>query len=361
MAGCWSDDPLVDGELTAAQLAHFREQFHHTAFDPCALPPGVDCNKAAQLGQELFFDVRLSDSGTGSGSDYRPSAGTGKTSCATCHDPNGYFIDTRMPNSVSQGQTKWTRRNAMTLLDLQLKASLTNRFTWDGSYHTAGDVLTLAITKAMSAKTANVAYYLQHEPQYATLFWDAFGMADPYEGAKLAFDAYLYRLAGESPFDAYVDGDDTALSADAKRGFGVFVGRGTCVECHSGPALGDFVPRNTGVAQAGSASDAGAGSADGDPADLGAFVTPSLRNIAMTGPYMHAGQLASLSAVIDFYRRGGDATSFPGTKDPRMVALELTDDDARDLEAFLVSLTDAPVDASLRQKLCPAGSGSQCP
>ncbi len=365
VAGCWSDDPLVDGELTADQLAYFRGKFHHDALDPCAAidsGSGTACDAAALLGQELFFDCELSDAGSGSGTGYVAFAGTGKVSCATCHDPNGYFIDTRMPNNVSHGQTSWTKRNAMTVLDLQLKASQTNHFTWDGSYATPGDVLTLALKKAMSASTDNVAYWIQKEPLYTRLYQQAFSSGDAYDNAKLAFEAYFSRLAGTSAFDAYIDGDDSALTEQQKRGFGVFVGRGTCVECHSGPTLGDFVPRNTGVAQAGSASDLGAGTDDGNPSDDGAFATPTLRNIAMTGPYMHAGQLATLDDVIDFYRRGGDASGYPGTRDPRIQPLELSDDDAADLAAFLQALTDPPVDKTLRAALCPAGEnvGLRC-
>lgn len=364
VAGCWSDDPLVDGELTGDQLAYFRGKFRHDhPLDPCeGLGSGSACDAAALLGQELFFDCELSDAGSGSGTGYVAFAGTGKVSCATCHDPNGYFIDTRVPNSVSLGQTNWTKRNAMTVLDLQLKASVTDRFTWDGSYRSAGDVVTLAMTKAMSASTDNIAYWLGKQPQYTRLYQQAFSRGNAYENAKRAFEAYFYRLEGTSAFDAYVAGDDRALSDQQKRGFGVFVGRGTCVECHSGPTLGDFVPRDTGVAQTGSASDLGAGSADGAPADDGAFATPTLRNIAMTGPYMHAGQLATLGAVIDFYRRGGDPAGYPGTRDPRIQPLELSDDDTADLEAFLQALTDAPVDKKLRAALCPAGEnvGLRC-
>src|SRR6185312_13794443 len=134
VGGCWSDDPLVDGELTAAQLEHFRKDvFAQGPLDPCLLSigklPQDKCDSAALLGQELFFDVRLSDAGTGSGGSYLAQVGTGKVSCASCHDPNRYFIDTRMPNSVSLGQTSWTKRNAMTVLDLHLKETVAHAFT----------------------------------------------------------------------------------------------------------------------------------------------------------------------------------------------------------------------------------------
>jgi cytochrome c peroxidase len=356
VAGCWSDDPLVDGELTAGQLAQFRAAFQHAPLDACAeFPNQQTCDAAAQLGQELFFDVRLSDAGTGSGASYAPRPGTGKVSCASCHDPNGYFVDTRMPNNVSLGQTKWTKRNAMTVLDLHLKQTVAQQFTWDASYPTPGSVLALALAKAMTADQGNVTYWIRNTPQYLSLYQQAFPGRKEYDAGQLALQAYFYRLQGQSPFDAYVAGDDTALSDEAKRGFGVFVGRGTCVECHSTATLGDFKPRNTGIAQTLSGSDLGAGSADGDPQDDGAFATPSLRNIAMTAPYMHAGQLPTLDAVIEFYRRGGDPGGYPGTRDPRIQPLDLCDDDVRDLTAFLQALTDAPVDKKYRAALCAAG------
>lgn len=356
MAGCWTDDTLVDGELTADQLAHVREQMRRpAAYAECTLPAGEhadSCDTAALLGQELFFDVRLSNQVD----DQKvPIQGTGTVSCATCHDPNGYFIDTRHDNALSFGETTWTKRNSPTVLDVGLKYDLAPSkkvFVWSGMYASPGAVLDLAIHKAMSTWQTTVADAIEREPQYAQQYMAGIGplgtVDAEFAGAVTALDAYMRRLNSTSPFDAYIGGDDSAISDSAKRGFGVFVGRGGCIECHSGAALSDFKLHNTGVA---GPDDLGRGSASGDPLDDGTFVTASLRNVAMTGPYMHDGSLRSLHEVIAFYRQGGGPSPYP-TKDPRMQPLDMTDADAQDLEDFLHTLTDTPVEVSLRSRPC---------
>src|SRR5258708_38312462 len=123
----------------------------------------------------------------------------------------------------------------------------------------------------------------------------------------------------------------------------MLVGRGLGRECHSGPVVWDrpgAVPGGPGGGGEGRAKEKGGGEGTGT-ADNGKFLTGQLREIAGTAPYMHDGSLPTLAEVIDFYRRGGGASS---VKDPRIVPLDVTDDDARDLGAFLHSLT--PRDAT---------------
>jgi len=151
------------------------------------------------------------------------------------------------------------------------------------------------------------------------------------------------------------------LSESAKHGLELFIGEALCSDCHTGEAFADGCYHNTGVPQVPNPQTAelDRGRYDSkiddplrglpahcDPSRLeGAFRTPSLRNVAMTAPYMHAGQLATLDDVVNFYWRGGGDASFPGTKDPLLHELpELTAQDRADLVAFLQSLTSAPVD-----------------
>ena len=192
-----------------------------------------------------------------------------------------------------------------------------------------------------------------------------------------ALAAYLRRLAsGRSRFDDYAGGHDWALAPDEVEGLRLFIGRAGCVACHKGPQLSDGEFHNLGVRQRGDhapASDLGrftdltallaspfnsagafsddptanrlAGVVPGDDAK-GQFRTPSLRNVAGTAPYMHAGQLLTLEEVVDYYDRGGDAPTV-GSKDPRLQPLALSPTEKAQLVAFLRTLTAAVANPAL--------------
>ena len=264
-------------------------------------------------------------------------------------------------------------------------------FAWTGKYPTAGEVLQIAGPNAMNSKAPTVAIAIAAVDVYRDRYFQLFGGSpdrctlnprDPasfeseytcdecatggplchtagvvFTNVATVFDAYLRQLdSTDSPFDRYVasdvvDGRTTAEIAGfaeaERRGLAVFIGKGMCIDCHTGPLLSDLEFHNTGIPQTGPnvlAIDKGLGEEmDLDPAfrdqRLGEFLTPPLRHVAETAPYMHAGQLDSLSSVIEYYRRGGSPDGFVGIKDRRIQPLEITDDEARDLEAFLRSLT----------------------
>lgn len=194
-----------------------------------------------------------------------------------------------------------------------------------------------------------------------------------------AIEAYQRKLVSRNaPFDRFVAGQVGELGSDEVRGLKLFLGKARCSECHSGPHLSDGGFHNIGLAQTGPqvpATDNGrfadvtallgstvnVDSAYSDdrqsgrlqglsatpPDDLkGAFRTPSLRSVAETAPYMHAGQLATLEDVVAYYDRGGD-TPAAGTKDPRIKPLGLSTRERADLTAFLRALTGDPVPAAL--------------
>ncbi|HEX3761622.1 MAG TPA: cytochrome c peroxidase [Kofleriaceae bacterium] len=198
--------------------------------------------------------------------------------------------------------------------------------------------------------------------------------------AGKAIEAYERKLISRNaPIDRYIAGDYTALSPAAKRGLGLFIGKAACVDCHAGPTLSDNKFYNTGVTQAGinapvtdngrfddltktlTNAFTGAGKYSDDPAagmaklagmqvtdDLkGQFRTGMLRQIEMTGPYMHTGSLTTLEDVVRFYNWGGGTAGFAGTKSPAMVPLLLTDEEQADLVAFLHTLTGDPPPAEL--------------
>jgi cytochrome c peroxidase len=192
-----------------------------------------------------------------------------------------------------------------------------------------------------------------------------------------AIEAYERLLiSAGSPFDRYVEGETQALSVAAKRGAKLFVGKAACDSCHSGPTLSDEKYHNTAVGQAGAhtlkgpdfdpgrftgigvylASDFNThGRYNDDPSVdrtigvvatesvKGAFRTKSLRSVAMTAPYMHTGELATLKDVVRFYNQGGATADYAGTRDALIQPLNLTESEMDDLVAFLESLTGDPV------------------
>ena len=350
VSSCGSED-LVDGSFTTAEWA-FIQTFRLDQQLPivCDAEP-ASCAFTADLGRRLFFDPGLSGAITVSGTSSEGALGAiddrGKVSCASCHDPKNWFIDTRSKPASSSLGTGWTKRNTPGLVD----AVYLDNYTWDGKYSRVGDVLELALTSpaAMHSSLAEAAGYLR-----ANYFVPFGGMtdADVIARASVAFGAYEAQLvAGPSPFDRYAAGEDVPeFTAAARRGLGVFIGRGLCSECHSGPMFSDKRFHNTGIEQRGEHAapiDHGRANVTSDAGDDGAFRTPTLRHVAKTAPYMHAGQLATLADVIHFYRWGGDAAGFTGTSDPRITPLEIDDGDAADLEAFLRTLTGVPVPAHL--------------
>ena len=196
-----------------------------------------------------------------------------------------------------------------------------------------------------------------------------------------ALEAYERLLVSHNaPIDRYVAGDYSALTAGQKRGLGLFIGKAACVTCHTGTTLTDQDFHTTGVPQAGpnvvmtdngrydavpavlSNTYNGIGAFSDDTAagmmkldgltqsmtQLGAFRTKSLRHLATTAPYFHDGSAATLQDVVNFYNKGGGDTGFVGTKDPRLVPLNLSAAEQADLIDFLQNaLLGEPVPATL--------------
>jgi cytochrome c peroxidase len=203
-----------------------------------------------------------------------------------------------------------------------------------------------------------------------------------------ALGAYLRQFySGNAPFDRYVAGDRAAIDESAKRGLRLFVGKAGCVECHKGPTFSDNEFHVTGVAAIGEhvlKDDPGrldgigiykswdfntAGEYNDDPSIdrtkgveqeekwRGAFRTKGLRSVAQTAPFLHTGHLATLEEVVAFYNEGGDASGFAGTKDRRMVPLNLTPGEIDDLVAFLETLTGDPIPEALLEDTSFTGGG----
>jgi cytochrome c peroxidase len=358
--------------------------------------PWAENDAAARLGQQLFFDRGLAGGDAGvlqvqeadGGTHVTPLTGGAGVSCADCHSPLAWFSDARTPREVSTG-LGLTARNSPGLVDV----ANYQLFAWDGRGETLANQCIIAYVggKTMAGTPLLAGRRLRDVPQYRAAYQALFGdsVLDTLDVAtseqlsvlvrnvSYALAAYLRRLQShDAPFDRFVRGDASALSAAQQRGLKLFIGNAGCIECHSGPTFTDSQMHVTGVGQTSpGAPMTDLGRADGlkflatfpwrlsappapTPADVGAFRTKSLRHVAETGPYFHAGQYASLREVIWFYTRGGDHAG-AGPSSLFMQPLGLSDDQQADLEAFLHALSGVPPDDALRCDASAASLGLQ--
>lgn len=318
------------------------------------LPPPAQVNAAlAEFGRHLFFETRLS--------------GDGSRSCASCHLPEKGFADGQPLSRGYNGTEHF--RNAPGLLSVRLKP----RLMWDGrGGDLAGAVREMVLdAQFMNGETRIVAERIRQIPQLFALWRRAFaGQGEKAElrgeQAFAAIAEYLKTLDfGETAVDRALRGEAT-LAPLAEEGLRLFAGRAGCVQCHHGPLLSDGKPHRLGVpehpaimreplraisllrhhAERGlpqpmaERGDVGAYAVSKNPAERGGFVTPPLRGLAHTGPYMHNGRHASLEEVVDFHGRGGG----PGSV---LRPLDLSARERQALVAFLHALSAplAPVTA----------------
>lgn len=307
------------------------------------------------LGRELYFEMALSKDGT--------------VSCATCHDATRSFTDRR---AVSEGVGNQNgKRNAPTTMN----AALLQTQFWDGRAATleeqAGQPILNPVEMAMPDEAAAVAA-LGEIPRYADLFQKAYGREINYPDIQRAIAAFERTLVFlDAPFDAFAAGDETAISESARRGWDLFNGKARCVTCHpinrSSPLGTDDRFHNIGVsarhqdfealakraldamredpserkldelAVATDLSELGRFMVTKNYADIGAFRTSQLRNIGITGPYMHDGTLETLWDTIDHYNKGGEANPY---LDGGIEPLALAEKEIDDLVALMFSLTD---------------------
>lgn len=273
-----------------------------------------------QLGRMLFFDKRLSRDRT--------------QSCASCHDPEMAFRDGR---SRAQGfNGKELPRHSPSLLNVAYNPV---QF-WDGRASTLeqqAEGPLLAATEMSMLSEDRLIRRVQAVPEYRQRFRAVFGGGPTLKNVTKAIAAFERTLVTPNGrFDQYLRGDKSALSDVEKRGLIVFIGKAACSQCHNGPNLTDNRFHRLGLAAGSGPRDVGRLGVTGRESDRGCFKTPTLRNSVLTAPYMHDGSLKTLSDVIDFYDRGGDAVR---RKSPLMVRLDLSAQEKADLLAFLQSLT----------------------
>jgi cytochrome c peroxidase len=416
-------DPVFTAETRAAL----------GALSPAQLPaPGTDASnrfandaKAALFGRRLFFDPIFSGKlldGDNDGSVHAlgNKGDTGKVACAGCHLPMTAFSDTRSIQQQTSLAAGWGLRRAPSLLDVGQSRVL----MWDGRhdamYNQVFGPIESPVEMNSSRLYAAEQVFTHHRAEYEAIFgampplddarfaplsavqtgcdaldadlkckapmrgapgdagaYDALSAADRDAVTRVivnvgkAIGAYERLLGcGTSRFDRFVRGDATALTRSEQRGAILFVGKGHCVDCHSGPFMSDEKFHNVGLKPGLVATvfldvnDPGASVgleltaadplnvkgafSDGDDGRLpstigpemkGAFRTPRLRCVAKRPSFMHTGQHRTLDDVIAFFSRGGDAAGYPGTNE--LKSLDLTMSERSDLVTFLKSL-DGP-------------------
>jgi len=277
----------------------------------------------AALGKMMFFDPILSGSGT--------------RSCATCHNPGLAWGD-GLPRAVGEFQKPLPLR-APTLYDIAWIPVL----GWDGKFPDLESVAFSPITGSgnMNRNEGDLIAALAAIPGYRQAFAAAFpGGAITRRNIELAIaDFERTIVAAEAPFDRWIEGDESAISADAKHGFELFNGKAGCAECHSGWNFTDGAFYDIGSAKG---ADIGRARLFPNSVKLRyAFKVPTLRDVARRAPYMHDGSEPSLEAVIDLYDRGGiDRPS----RSELIKPLGLTPQEKRELLAFLKTLDGAATD-----------------
>jgi cytochrome c peroxidase len=302
---------------TSGEVPEIRASYRRPPTIPFPDRNPFSATKAA-LGERLFFDPLLSRSRT--------------VSCATCHNPSLSWGD-GLAHAIGE-DPKGLPLRAPTLIDL----AFTEPLGWDGKFRDIESVTFGPITGRanMNLTESELIDRLSATPTYVDAFAGAFGdstITRPrIEAALATFERTI--VAGESPFDRWISGDETAISAAAKRGFEIFSGKARCSNCHSGPSFTDGSFQDIGTAKD---ENVGRGRLFPTSQKLRyAFKTPTLRDVARRAPYMHDGSVATLEEVIDLYDRGGiDRPS----RSPSIRPLSLTADEKTDLIAFLETLT----------------------
>jgi len=314
---------IIPGPSLGA-IARMMESFRR---DHAVPSPGANATTAekVRLGKLLFFDPRLS--------------GSGAISCASCHNPSLGWQD-GLPTAVGD-HGKILGRHTPTILNTAWAEPL----FWDGRADTleaqaTGPIMAAAEMAGSETKVlATIKTVAAYRDGMARLFPN-----DPHTVENVAKLIAAYErtiVSGEAPFDRWIKGDQTALSASARRGFVLFNTKANCASCHSGWRFTDDGFHDIGLA----GDDMGRAKVMPGLTILEhAFKTPTLRNIAERGPYMHDGSLRTLGEVVDHYDSG--FITRPSLSD-QVKPLHLTPDEKADLVAFMMTLSsnDTPVTA----------------
>jgi cytochrome c peroxidase len=392
LVGCTTTDDLSDEERAVLSTMVIDDS---TPIPQDTTNRVADDPKAAEFGHTIFFDKRII---------------TGAGNCRTCHDTRQGGADTKSRGPTTTFGTQTFSRNTPTIFNVAFLPSMNH---WAGLFSALWSVPTDIGTSALEQArfVYNDPYYRQTYEElfgpmpdlndlvrfpavgnYRTPAWMAMTVDDQKAMGRVTTNigktlaAYERKLIDKnSPFDRYMNGEETAMSPSAVRGARLFIGKAACNECHNGPTFSDFKFHNVGVPQGALARDFGFISAGAfqatypfnansefsdDPAkgaeitsgivpvlaaDLpivcgsdpvpgcGAFKTARLRSVGLTAPYMHTGGFTDLWDVVEFYNAGAGTDGYVGHRDPAIRPLFLTDDEITDLVAFLTALAGEPI------------------
>ncbi|WP_350333636.1 cytochrome-c peroxidase [Coralliovum pocilloporae] len=328
--------------VSAAALMGMAVVSTAQADDPGPISPLEVDAKKAELGKRLFFDPRLS--------------GDGELSCSSCHQPEKGFTDGQALSDAYAGSLGF--RNVPTLINTAMREA----WFHDGRLGTnLNDVTRESITETynMNMDMRLMQERLKQDPVYVKMFKEA-GYGEPSNGSvRKAIPEYLKTLTSRgAPFDK------GEMSEAAQAGYELFKGKAGCVQCHSGNRFTDDQPHNIGTPEnpeifkdplrhityvtftkflgvenyMNLRRDVGAyvRAHPSDRSTVGSFMTPTLRELKQTGPYMHNGMFNTLFEVVAFYNQGGGEDP---NKDPLIQPLGLTFEEEKNLVAFLEALS----------------------
>jgi cytochrome c peroxidase len=320
-AGCavgWSYLTAATAQ-TSSPLDALKSLYRREPPQPITNQPLVD------LGRELFFDPAVSASG--------------KTACVTCHLPQLGWAVTDQKSKNDSG--KLTSRRSQPLIGMGHIGK--SPVGWDGRNPTLEAQAKSSITGGSMSMNATptpvkvevIEERIRSNPAYVAKFKAALGEApiniDTMVQAIAAFERTLEP--GIAPFDRWIEGDESAISESAKRGFELYHGKALCFTCHSGWRFTDDLFHDIGT----TTTDRGRGAVvKDDPSAQFAFKTPTLRDVMLRPPYMHHGLQTTLDEVMRHYEKGGiDRPS----RSPLMQPIQLSDQERQDLIAFMETLT----------------------
>jgi cytochrome c peroxidase len=319
----------LGGAALAGETPPSRDQIWRSIFARNDTHPGAAAPVQIALGKTLFHDTRLSVDGT--------------RSCASCHQPARGFTD-GLPRAAARDGGPLSR-NTPHLWNLAWAPAL----NWDGRETSFQDQARRPITspEELGSSFPAIAARLEADPAMADAFAQAFPNAPAISEASILDALAAYERSLVSPptrFDAWVAGDDGALSPTEKAGFDIFVGKGGCVSCHGGWRFTDDGFHDIGLESA----DPGRGAITGGSPGIPAFKTPGLRELSQTAPYMHNGSLATLDAAVEHYAGGLTKRT---SLSPNIVRdLQLNAEERRALIAFLATLSSESAAESSRVK-----------
>ncbi len=299
------------------QLSQLQGLEDASTFVPADNPLTV---QKIELGRVLFFDKRLSKNNT--------------IACASCHLAEKGFAD-GMPVSTGINGLKGSRSAPVSFNRVYSKAQF-----WDGRADTLENQSIGPFDNPIEHGFANhdeMVAKMRKIPGYRKLFQDVFGRDIVIEDVGKAVASFQRTvLSGNSPVDKFDQGgDETALNESAQRGLELFRGKARCTRCHSGFNFTDEKFHNIGIGWDTNSVDLGRYLVTKNAEDIGAFKTPTLREIARTAPYMHDGRFRTLEEVVNFYNQGGIKNPY---QDNTLIPLELTEQERQDVVALLKSL-----------------------